>query len=94
MVKRPVQKIVNAAEQIMKGDYSVRIPPLRSADIMSGFDVIADYFNQMAEELSGTETLRTDFIANVSHELKTPLAEMCIRDRPWPAPCSASSADF
>ena len=74
MVKRPVQKIVNAAEQIMKGDYSVRIPPLRSADIMSGFDVIADYFNQMAEELSGTETLRTDFIANVSHELKTPLA--------------------
>lgn len=74
MVKRPVQKIVNAAEQIMKGDYSVRIPPLRSVDIMSGFDVIADYFNQMAEELSGTETLRTDFIANVSHELKTPLA--------------------
>lgn len=74
MVKRPVKKIVNAAEQIMKGDFSVRIPPLRSVDIMSGFDVIADYFNQMAEELSGTETLRTDFISNVSHELKTPLA--------------------
>ena len=74
MIKRPVQKIVNAAEQIMKGDFSVRIPPLRSVDMMSGFDVIADYFNQMAEELSGTETLRTDFIANVSHELKTPLA--------------------
>ena len=74
MVKRPVKKIVNAAEQIMKGDFSVRIPPLRSVDMMSGFDVIADYFNQMAEELSGTETLRTDFISNVSHELKTPLA--------------------
>lgn len=74
MVKRPVQKIVNAAEQIMKGDFSVRIPSLRSVDIMSGFDVIADYFNQMVEELSGTETLRTDFIANVSHELKTPLS--------------------
>lgn len=74
MVKRPVQKIVDAAEQIMKGDFSVRIPPLPSMDIMSGFDVIADYFNQMAQELSGIETLRTDFIANVSHELKTPLA--------------------
>ena len=60
MVKRPVKRIVSAAEQIMKGDFSVRIPSLRSADKMSGFDVIADYFNQMAEELSGTETLRTE----------------------------------
>ena len=74
MVDRPVQKIVKAAEQIMRGDFSVRIPTLRSIDSMSGFDVIANYFNKMAEELSGTETLRTDFIANVSHELKTPLA--------------------
>lgn len=74
MVERPVKKIVKAAEQIMKGDYSVRIQSLHSVDNMSGFDVIADYFNQMAQELSGTETLRTDFIANVSHELKTPLA--------------------
>lgn len=76
MIDRPVNKIVKAAEQIMKGDFSVRIPPLHSVDTMNGFDVIADYFNQMAEELSGTETLRTDFIANVSHELKTPLAVM------------------
>lgn len=74
MVDRPVRKIVKAAEQIMKGDFSVRIPPLRGVDNASGFNVIMDYFNKMAEELSGTETLRTDFIANVSHELKTPLA--------------------
>ena len=76
MIARPVRKIVNAAEQIMKGDFTTRIPPLGGMDPASGFDVIANYFNQMAEELSGMETLRSDFIANVSHELKTPLAVM------------------
>ena len=74
MVDRPVKKIVHAAEQLMQGDFSVRLPSLRGIDNADGFAVIADCFNRMAEELSGTETLRTDFIANVSHELKTPLA--------------------
>lgn len=74
MVDRPVRKIVKAAEQIMKGDFSVRIPSLYGVDNADGFGAIADCLNKMAEELSGTETLRTDFIANVSHELKTPLA--------------------
>lgn len=73
-VERPVRKIVMAAEKIMAGDFSVRIPLNSGFDYMGDFAVIADYFNKMAQELSGTETLRTDFIANVSHELKTPLA--------------------
>ena len=68
LVERPVRTIVGAAEQIMKGDFSVRIPPLPGIENNSGFDVIADYFNRMAQELSGTETLRTDFIANVPTE--------------------------
>ncbi len=74
MVDRPMRQIIDAAKQIMAGDFSVRIPTSGNFDNISDFYVIADYFNRMAEELSGTETLRTDFIANVSHELKTPLA--------------------
>lgn len=74
MVERPVQRIISAAEEIMKGNFSVRIQPVHSIDSYDGFDVITGYINRMAEELSGIETLRTDFIANVSHELKTPLA--------------------
>ena len=73
-VDRPVKKIVKAAQQMMKGDFSVRIPPMPALDESNGFGEIAEAFNKMAEELSGTETLRTDFVANVSHELKTPLA--------------------
>ena len=74
MVGRPVRKIIKAAEQITQGDFSARVPDLHSLDAGDGFGEIGDCFNKMAQELSGTETLRTDFIANVSHELKTPLA--------------------
>ncbi len=76
MVERPVKQIMAAAEQIAKGDYSVRIPRLNSLNRADGLDQIVDCYNKMAEELSGIETLQTDFIANVSHELKTPLAVM------------------
>lgn len=76
MVGRLVQRIVNAADKLMKGELSARIQPMNSVGGTDGFDVIIGYFNKMAEELSGIETLRTDFIANVSHELKTPLAIM------------------
>ncbi len=76
MVDRPVKKIVSAANRIAKGDYSVRIPKLNGLNRADGLDEITECFNKMAEELSGVETLQTDFIANVSHELKTPLAVM------------------
>ena len=76
MVERPVKRIVHGAEKLMRGDFSARIEPLHGFVGEGGFDTIIDYFNRMAEELSGVETLRTDFIANVSHELKTPLAVM------------------
>ena len=75
MVERPVKRIIAACEKIMQGEFSARIEPLSGIDA-DGFNAIIQYFNKMAAELSGTETLRTDFIANVSHELKTPLAVM------------------
>jgi len=74
-VERPVKQITEAAERIMQGDFSARVPLIRGAGT-DGFNQIGSAINKMAEELSGTETLRTDFIANVSHELKTPLAVM------------------
>lgn len=75
MVDRPVKIITEATEKIMQGDFSVRVRPMHGAG-MEGFNQIGMAINAMAAELAGTETLRTDFIANVSHELKTPLAVM------------------
>ena len=75
-VARPVKIITDATERIMGGDFSVRVPPMPDFAGETGFNQIAGAINKMAAELSGTETLRTDFIANVSHELKTPLAVM------------------
>ncbi len=75
-VEKPVKKILDATEKITNGDFSVRIDRGFSFYKNDEFGVIIDNLNKMAEELEGIETLRTDFISNVSHELKTPLASM------------------
>ena len=76
MVEKPVRQILAAAEKIMQGDFTVRIEPVKEFAGETGFNEIIACLNKMTAELAGTETLRTDFIANVSHELKTPLAVM------------------
>ena len=75
-VERPVKRITDAAEKIIQGDFSVRVKPQSKFGTDDTFNQVIDCFNKMAEELSSVETLRTDFIANVSHEMKTPLAVM------------------
>lgn len=75
-VERPVKRITDAAEKIMQGDFSVRVSSQSKVGTDDTFNRIIECFNKMAEELGSVETLRTDFIANVSHEMKTPLAVM------------------
>ena len=73
-VERPVKRITEATSRMIEGDFSVRIEPTSKFGTDESFNEIIDCINKMSEELSGVETLRTDFIANVSHEMKTPLA--------------------
>ena len=73
-LERPAKRIIQAGEKLMQGDFTVRIASEKQD--AEQFAPIISCFNQMAAELSGVETLRTDFVANVSHELKTPLAVM------------------
>jgi len=74
--ERITKHIAEAAKRVVQGDFSVRITPVNSLGADEKFDEIIRCFNTMAEELGSVETLRTDFIANVSHEMKTPLAVM------------------
>lgn len=74
VIERPLRQILEASQAIIKGDFHTRIAPLQGFRKRNEMDIIINNFNEMAEELSGIETLRTDFVANVSHELKTPLS--------------------
>ncbi len=69
-------EINRVLERLMDGDFSARVNTHRLHHSSGGFTVIARQINRLAEELSGVETLRSDFISNVSHELKTPLSVM------------------
>lgn len=71
---RPVKRILDALSKITAGDFSVRIKPIHKRRAFNEYDLIIEDINKMAEELSTTETLKTDFISNVSHEIKTPLS--------------------
>lgn len=70
----PVSVILAAAERLSRGDFSVMIDLGRESGDNRAFALIAEHFNRMAEELAATEILHTDFVADVSHEIKTPLA--------------------
>ena len=74
MIDRPVEKILEATQRIAAGDFTVRLAPMRPYDKYDEYDYIIENLNLLAAELSKSEILKTDFIANVSHELKTPLS--------------------
>lgn len=71
---RHVREILRFSDKVSKGDYKVRLDTNETNFDPHGYKAIKKNLNKMAEELCSVETLRTDFISNVSHELKTPLA--------------------
>lgn len=70
----PVREILEATEKIASGDFSVRLMTARSFENYNDYDLIKENLNAMAKELEKSEILKTDFISNLSHELKTPLS--------------------
>ena len=65
-----LQEMSNAAKQFAHGDFSARIHPDGAGEEVAE---LATAFNNMACSLEKSESLRQEFISNVSHELKTPM---------------------
>lgn len=73
---RPFKTLVTRTNQLAAGDYSVRMEPQGSIYNYAGFKEVSDSFNKLAEELQNTEMLRSDFVNNFSHEVKTPIVSI------------------
>ncbi|MBC1904900.1 HAMP domain-containing protein [Listeria booriae] len=71
-IVRPIVKLTNATKKIRKGNYDVALEVKRKDEIGQ----LADSFTKMAGELEKSETARQEFVANVSHELQSPLTSM------------------
>jgi len=70
---KPVHRVNKAMKQVSKGDFSIRVD---DCNCVGEIRELVQSYNHMAEELSGIEMFRTDFINNFSHEFKTPIVSI------------------
>lgn len=68
---RPLDEMARASRKFAKGDFSVRVR--QTDDPSSEIGVLIDSFNKMADSLEQSEKRRSEFIGNISHELRTPM---------------------
>lgn len=81
----PVSELANATKKFSNHDFSTRIPVNRKDEI----GMLAHDFNEMADRLQKYEEMRKQWIADIAHELRTPISIMqaeveAVQDAVWP----------
>ena len=71
-VTRPLTAMEKAANSMAGGDFTARAPEEGTREMLS----LASSFNQMADKLATQEQSRREFVANVSHELRSPITSI------------------
>lgn len=66
----PIQKLKDGMQDVADGDFSVKI---ETKSLINEVKELYESFDLMVKELSATEILQSDFMSNVSHEIKTPV---------------------
>ena len=69
---RHIYELVSATKEVAAGNFNVRMGSGGPKEM----DLITKSFNEMVSELSAIETLRSDFVSNISHEFKTPISSI------------------
>jgi len=70
--RKPLKAAIDAMNRVAQGDFSVFLKP----DNFGPYDELIESVNQMAKDLGDMETLRQDFVSNVSHEIQSPLTSI------------------
>lgn len=68
----PIHGMAEVTAKVAEGDYSRRVD-VRSKDEIGA---LAESFNRMAESLEGAQRMRRELMANIAHELRTPLSSI------------------
>ena len=73
---KPFNQIITQMNRLAAGDFKARLHFSKSVASYPAFKETSESFNKMAEELEGSQLLRSDFINNISHEFKTPIVSI------------------
>lgn len=71
-IAKPLSAVANAAGEVAQGNYDAKLPETGASEMRA----VAEAFNTMTREVQSTHQAQRDFLANVSHDLKTPLTSI------------------